>query len=73
MCGDGSDVDGYRGFLSLGGHKNLRKENPSLRERQVGMATSGRISGVESSVAHQRIYSEAACCHCGAHYQPSHI
>ena len=73
MGGDGSNVDGYRGFSSSGGQMNCGKDSLDSWGRNVGMATSGKIPGGVRTVVHQRIHSEAAGHHCSTHFQPYHI
>ena len=73
MGGDGIDVESFRRFSSSGGHNNCRKDSSEFWVRRVGMVTIGIIPGGGRAVDRQRIHSEAACHHCGAHFQPAHI
>ena len=71
MGGDGIEVESSRIFSSSGRQNNCRKDSSECWVRRVGMVTIGIRPGGGRAVARQRIYSEAACHHCGAHFQPT--
>ena len=69
---DGINVDRYRGFPTSGGQKKCMKDSLEYWGWRLGIATSGRISGGDRNVSHQRINSEAVVHHCDTHCQPFH-